>query len=85
MRHDLIAVQSWAERHEEAMASSRSLRLGASTPDYVLAAIGKSALSRNDGARAAQAYGLLAQRRPRSADAALVGVIATIQLFQKSP
>ncbi|RCW74074.1 poly-beta-1,6 N-acetyl-D-glucosamine export porin PgaA [Pseudorhodoferax soli] len=78
VRHDLIAVQSWAERHEEAMASSRSLRLGTSTPDYVLAAIGKSALSRNDGARAAQAYGLLAQRRPRSADAALGAGLALL-------
>ncbi|GHC74495.1 poly-beta-1,6 N-acetyl-D-glucosamine export porin PgaA [Pseudorhodoferax aquiterrae] len=78
VRHDLIAVQSWAERHEEALASSRTLRLGANTPDYVLAAIGKSALSRNEGARAAQAYGLLAQRRPRSADAALGAGLALL-------
>lgn len=77
-RHDLIAVQSWAERHAQALATSRTLPLGASTPDYVLAAIGKSALSQSDGARAAQAYGLLAQRRPRSADAALGAGLALL-------
>jgi poly-beta-1,6 N-acetyl-D-glucosamine export porin PgaA len=78
VRYDLIAVQSWAERHEQALATSRALRLGAATPDYVLAAIGKSALSQNDGARATQAYGLLAQRRPRSADAALGAGLALL-------
>lgn len=70
-RSDLIAVLSWAERHEQALSASRSLRLGAATPDYVLAAIGKSALSQGEPARAEQAYGLLAQRRPGSGDAAL--------------
>lgn len=78
VRYDLIAVQSWAERHDQALATSRTLRLGAATPDYVLAAIGKSALSQNDSARAAQAYGLLAQRRPRSADAALGASLALL-------
>lgn len=77
-RHDLIAVQSWAERHAQALATSRSLRLGAATPDYVLAAIGKSALSQGESARAEQAYGLLAQRRPRSADAALGAGLALL-------
>jgi biofilm PGA synthesis protein PgaA len=77
-RHDLIAVQSWAERHAQALASSQTLRLGASTPDYVLAAIGKSALGQNDAARAAQAYGLLANRRPGSADAALGAGLALL-------
>lgn len=77
-RHDLIAVQSWAERHAQALATSRTLRLGKQTPDYVLAAIGKSALSEGDATRASQAYGLLAQRRPRSADAALGAALALL-------
>lgn len=70
-RHDLIAVLSWAERHDQALSASKGLRLAAATPDYVLAAVGKSALAQNDSGRAVQAYGMLAQRRPRSADAAL--------------
>ena len=69
-RHDLITVLSWAERHAQALDASRTLRLGAATPDYVLAAIGKSALAQGDAARAEQAYGVLARRRPTSADAA---------------
>ncbi len=77
-RHDLIAVLSWAERHTEALDASRSLRLGATTPDYVLAAIGKSALVRADNTRAEQAYGLLAKRRPRNADAALGRALALL-------
>lgn len=70
-RFDLVAVLSWADRHADAMAASRAIRLGAGTPDYVLAAIGKSALVTAEAARAEQAYGVLSQRRPRSANAAL--------------
>lgn len=77
-RHDLIAVLSWAERHAEALDASSGLRVNATTPDYVLAAIGKSALVRADHARARQAYGLLAQRRPRNADAALGHALALL-------
>ena len=77
-RHDWIAVLSWAERHDQALAASRTLRLGTATPDYVLAAIGKSALSQGEAARAEQAYGLLAQRRPGSADAALGAGLALL-------
>jgi poly-beta-1,6 N-acetyl-D-glucosamine export porin PgaA len=68
--HDLIAVLSWAERHVEALATSQSLVLDARVPDYVLAAIGKSALSTGQTERARQAYGLLSSRRPLDADAA---------------
>lgn len=77
-RHDWIAVLSWADRHEQALAASRTLRLGAKTPDYVLAAIGKSALVRGNNTRAQQAYGLLAQRRPNSSDAALGAGLALL-------
>ena len=69
-RHDLIAVLSWAERHAEALDASRSLALGFQVPDYVLAAIGKSALGANQPQRAEQAYRALSQRRPEDTDAA---------------
>jgi len=66
--YDLIAVLSWAERHVEALTTSQSLVLDARVPDYVLAAIGKSALSTRQTRRARQAYGLLSSRRPLDAD-----------------
>jgi biofilm PGA synthesis protein PgaA len=67
--YDLIAVLSWAERHVEALATSQSLVLDARVPDYVLAAIGKSALNARQAGRARQAYSLLSSRRPLDADA----------------
>lgn len=69
-RYDLITVLSWAERHVEALDASRVITLNAQVPDYVLAAIGKSALSAHDHGRSVQAYRLLSQRRPQDADAA---------------
>ncbi len=68
-RYDLTAVLSWAERHSEALDASRSIALGSQVPDYVLAAIGKSALSANLLERAIEAYGLLSHRRPLDSDA----------------
>ena len=69
-RYDLIAVLSWAERHAEAVEASRPVVLDAQVPDYVLSAIGKSALQTNQVSLADQAYRLLSQRRPQDADAA---------------
>lgn len=69
-RDDLIVVLSWSERHTEALQASQSMTLNARVPDYVLSALGKSALSGGQAARAAQAYSLLLQRRPRDTDAA---------------
>jgi len=70
-RYDLIAVLSWANRHPQAVEASRDLKLSAQVPDYVLAAIGKSALDTGTTARAEAAYQWLVQRRPRDADAHL--------------
>lgn len=70
-RLDLIAVLSWAERHADALAMSSALTLTPQTPPYVLAAIGKSALSQGDIARATEAYTALARRQPGNPDAAL--------------
>ncbi len=44
-RDDLIVVLSWSERHTEALQASQSMTLNARVPDYVLSALGKSALS----------------------------------------
>lgn len=77
-RHDLIAVLSWADRHAEALAASRQLRLDKDTPDYVLAAIGHAALHGQQAKRAVQAYGLLASRKPADADAALGHALALL-------
>lgn len=68
--YDWIAVLSWADRHDDALRASADLRLTKAVPDYVLAAIGKSALNAGQPARAVQAYRLLAARQPRNADAA---------------
>lgn len=70
-QYDWIVVLSWAERHGEALAASRTLRLNARTPEYVLLAIGKSALHGGDAERAIQAYRLATKRRPNNADAKL--------------
>lgn len=69
-RYDLIAVLSWAQRHAEALQASQSIALGSRVPDYVLSAIGKSAIQANQPQRAEQAYRILSQRRPKDADAA---------------
>ncbi|MDO8449610.1 MAG: poly-beta-1,6 N-acetyl-D-glucosamine export porin PgaA [Rhodoferax sp.] len=68
--YDWIAVLSWADRHDDALRASRDLRLTKAVPDYVVAAIGKSALNAQQPARAVQAYRLLVARQPRNADAA---------------
>lgn len=83
-RHDLIAVLSWADRHAEALAASRQLRLDKDTPDYVLAAIGHAALHGQQAKRAVQAYGLLASRKPADADATLGHALALLDDHQLS-
>jgi len=85
--YDLIAVLSWAERHTEALDVSRQMTLDAAVPDYVLAAIGKSALSVGQNARAQYAYRLLSQRQPRNADAArgLAMALSVAQQQQSLP
>ncbi|MEH0167402.1 poly-beta-1,6 N-acetyl-D-glucosamine export porin PgaA [Roseateles microcysteis] len=81
-RHDLIAVLSWADRHVQALAASRQLKLDKDTPDYVLAAIGHSALHGQQPARAVQAYRLLTSRKPADADAALGHALALLDTRQ---
>ena len=78
-RHDLIAVLSWSEQHEQALRESDSLKLDATVPDYVLLAIGKSAVSMSQPKRATQAYRMVVVRRPRDADAALGLALALLQ------
>lgn len=68
-RYDLIAVLSWSERHSEAISVSQNLLLDGTVPDYVLTAVGKSALNTNQTNRALEAYGLLSSRRPLDVDA----------------
>ncbi len=67
--YDLIAVLSWSERHSEAISTSEKLLLDARVPDYVLTAVGKSAVNTRQTDRALQAYRLLSSRRPKDADA----------------
>ena len=67
--YDLIAVLSWSERHSEAIAQSEKLLLDARVPDYVLTAVGNSALNTNQTDRALQAYRLLSSRRPTDTNA----------------
>jgi poly-beta-1,6 N-acetyl-D-glucosamine export porin PgaA len=83
-RYDLIAVLSWAERHAEALDASRALSLGSQVPDYVLAAIGKSALGANQPQRAEQAYRALSQRRPEDSDAAR-GLASALSAGERAP
>lgn len=81
-RHDLIAVLSWADRHAEALAASRQLKLDKDVPDYVLAAIGHSGLHGKQPARAVQAYRLLSTLKPADADAALGYALALLDEHQ---
>lgn len=81
-RLDLIVVLSWAERHADALAASRTLKLDADTPDYALAAIGHAALHGQQARRAAQAYGLLVTRKPANADARLGYALALLESHQ---
>jgi len=82
--YDFVAVLSWAERHTEALNASQQLTLDAAMPDYVLAAIGQSALSVGQNARAETAYRLLSQRQPRNADAAR-GLSTALAAGQQEP
>ena len=84
-QYDWIAVLSWADRHDEALLASRDLRLTKAVPDYVLAAIGKSALNAQQPARAVQAYRLMVARQPRNADAALGLSLALGATAPKAP
>ncbi|WP_162277346.1 poly-beta-1,6 N-acetyl-D-glucosamine export porin PgaA [Rhodoferax koreensis] len=81
-RYDLVAVLSWAGHHALAVAESRDLKLSSQIPDYVLAAIGKSALDAGPASRAEEAYRLLARRQPRKADANLGLALALLAQHQ---
>jgi biofilm PGA synthesis protein PgaA len=80
-RYDWIAVLSWANRHAEALAASQALGLTAQIPDYVVSAIGKSALHGGQPQRAEAAYRSLLVRHPRDADAAQ-GLVMALQAQQ---
>ncbi|MDO9165304.1 MAG: poly-beta-1,6 N-acetyl-D-glucosamine export porin PgaA [Rhodoferax sp.] len=83
--YDWIAVLSWADRHDDALRASGDLPLTKAVPDYVLAAIGKSALNARQPARAVQAYRLLVVRQPRNADAAQGLSLALSAAASKAP
>ncbi len=68
--YDWIAVLSWSNRHADALAASQALGLTDQVPDYVVSAIGKSALHGGQPQRAEAAYRRLLARHPRDADAA---------------
>ena len=80
-RYDWIAVLSWSNRHAEALAASQTLGLTAQIPDYVVSAIGKSALNGGQPQRAEAAYRNLLARHPRDADAAQ-GLVMSLQAQQ---
>jgi biofilm PGA synthesis protein PgaA len=69
-RYDWIAVLGWSNRHADALAASQALDLTAQVPDYVVSAIGKSALHGGQPQRAEAAYRSLLARHPQDADAA---------------
>ncbi len=80
--YDLIAVLSWSERHSEAISTSEKLLFDARVPDYVLTAVGKSAVNTRQTDRALQAYRLLSSRRPKDADASQGLAMAQAQANQ---
>ena len=66
-RFDLVAVLSWAEQHQQALAAAKGLDV-ARLPEYVLAALARSARLGGDRPLAVRAYRILLKRRPDSAD-----------------
>ncbi|WP_367847686.1 poly-beta-1,6 N-acetyl-D-glucosamine export porin PgaA [Rhodoferax sp. WC2427] len=80
-RYDWIAVLSWSNRHAEALAASQAVGFTTQVPDYVVSAIGKSALNAGHPQRAEAAYRSLLARHPRDADAAQ-GLVMSLQAQQ---
>ena len=80
-RYDWVAVLSWSSRHADALTASEALGLTAQIPDYVVSAIGKSALHGGLPQRAETAYRSLLARHPRDTDAAQ-GLTMSLQAQQ---
>jgi biofilm PGA synthesis protein PgaA len=70
-RYDLVAVLSWANRHAEANAAALPLQANAALPEYVLAAMARSAREVGELPRSEAAYQALARRKPNDADVQL--------------
>lgn len=80
-RYDWIAVLSWSNRHDDALAASKALNFTAQVPDYVVSAIGKSALNGGQPQRSEAAYRCLLARHAQDADAAQ-GLVMALQAQQ---
>lgn len=80
-RYDWIAVLSWFGRHADALSASQAMAFTAQVPDYVVSAIGKSALNGGQPQRAESAYRNLLDRHPQDADAAR-GLVLALQAQQ---
>uniref|UniRef100_UPI0025FE153A tetratricopeptide repeat protein n=1 Tax=Rhodoferax sp. TaxID=50421 RepID=UPI0025FE153A len=80
-RYDWIAVLSWSNRHADALAASQALNFTAKVPDYVVSAIGKSALNGGQPQRAEAAYRCLLARHAQDTDAAQ-GLVIALQAQQ---
>ena len=80
-RYDWIAVLSWSGRHANALAASQALGFTAQVPEYVVSAIGKSALNGGLPQRAEAAYRSLLARHPQDTDAAQ-GLAMSLQAQQ---